>query len=99
MTKSKINYYFQRYLACVERYGTRAINQCYAHPSIYKRRAEHSISAECYHNGGWAYSVITYNAQMFTCGYLYQKVDPATGEYVGVFFKVHTPTDSGEIQL
>lgn len=90
MKTSKVQSYYERYLYAVRNYGYRAINLCYKTPSSRKINAEARIATEFYTRGGYGYTVISYNSQMFTCGYLYQR----NGE---TYFVIHTPTDYGEM--
>jgi hypothetical protein len=86
MKLSKAHSYYERYLYVVRNYGYRTVNLCYKAPSPRKINAEAIIATELYRKGGYGYTVISYNAQMFTCGYLYQH-NGAT------YFVIHTPTD------
>lgn len=88
MKLSKAHFYYGRYLDAVRRYGYRTVSLCYKTPSTSKINAEVRIATEVYRKGGYGYTVISYNAQMFTCGYLYQH-NGAT------YFVIHTPTDRG----
>lgn len=55
-------------------------------------RAEKAIINEIYSKGGYGYSVISYNTNMFTCGYLFNR----DGE---LWFAVHTPSYYGEMKV
>lgn len=88
MKLSKARYYYERYLDAVRKYGYRTVSLCYKSPSVSKINAEALIATEFYRNGGYSYTVISYNIQMFTCGYLYQR-NGAT------YFVIHTPTYRG----
>lgn len=88
MKLSKARSYYARYLDVVRNYGYRTVSLCYQRPSDSKINAEARIATEVYRNGGYGYTVISYNVQMFTCGYLYEH-NGAT------YFVIHTPTERG----
>lgn len=93
MKTSQVKAYYERYLYAVRQYGCRSLNNCYKNPSWAKVKAEREIIKECYNDkGGYGYSVISYNINMFTCGYLFNR----DGE---LWFAVHTPTNYGEMKV
>lgn len=93
MKTSRVKAYYQDYMRAVEKYGCRTLNNCYKNPSWAKLKAEREIIKECYNDkGGYGYSVISYNTNMFTCGYLFNR----DGE---LWFAVHTPSYYGEIKV
>ena len=92
MKTSRVKEYYQHYMRAVNYYGHRYISDCYKNPSCAKIRAEREIVEECINKGGYAYSVITHNTSIFTCGYLFRK----DGE---LWFAVHTPTNYEEIKV
>lgn len=92
MKASKVQYYYERYIHAIRNYGYRTVNLCYKKPSARKINAERVIAGEYYRKRGYGYTVISYNAHMFTCGYLYQR----KGE---TYFVIHTPTGSGIMKV
>lgn len=92
MKTSQVKAYYERYMYAVNKYGCRCICDCYKNPSFAKMRAERKIDDEMYNKCGYAYSVISYNTSIFTCGYLFRK----DGE---VWFAVHTPSYYGEMKV
>ena len=84
--------YYERYMRAVNKYGYRHLSDCYKNPSGAKIRAEREIVNEIYSKGGYAYSVISYNTSIFTCGYLFKR----NGE---LWFVVHTPRYYGEMKV
>lgn len=88
MNELKARAYYARYQDVIMRHGNRCVKDCYKNPSQRKKYAENRIAMEVYENGGYGYTVISYNTHMFTCGYLYQH-DGAT------YFVIHTPTGRG----
>ncbi len=92
MKQSQLQAYYVRYRGAINTYGYRRLRRCYLNPSPYKCAAENSIFDEMFNNLGYGYTVISYNAQMFTCGYLFSR----DGE---TWFCAHTPTDKGEMKL
>lgn len=91
MTKARKNYYKEIYKSKAGEYSR--VRDVYGRPSFYKERAEEIIMMEMRGNYGYGYKVLTHNAQMFTCGYVY---DDADGNTILV---VHTPSDRVEIEL
>ena len=92
MKTSRVKAYYQDYMWAVNKYGYRYLSDCYKNPSWAKIKAERDIVKECYNKGGYAYSVISYNTSIFTCGYLFNR----DGE---VWFAVHTPSYYGEMKV
>lgn len=92
MKTSRVKAYYQDYMRAVNYYGHRKVSDCYNKPSWAKIRAEREIVEECINKGGYAYSVISYNTSIFTCGYLFRK----DGE---LWFAVHTPSYYGEMKV
>ena len=92
MKTSQVKSYYERYMCAVKYYGNRHISDCYKKPSCAKMDAEIAIENEIYSKGGYGYSVITYNTNMFTCGYLFMR----DGE---LWFAVHTPSYYGEMKV
>lgn len=92
MKTSRVKTYYQDYMRAVNKYGYRYLFDCYKNPSGAKESAERAIIYECCNKGGYGYSVISYNTNMFTCGYLFKR----NGE---LWFTVHTPTNYGEMKV
>ena len=92
MKTSQVKSYYERYKYAVSKHGYRGILDCYKTASWAKIKAERDIVTECYKKGGYAYSVISYNTSIFTCGYLFNK----DGE---LWFAVHTPSYYGEMKV
>ena len=92
MKTPQVKSYYERYKYAVSKHGYRGIFDCYNNPSWAKIKAERDIVTECYKKGGYAYSVISYNTSIFTCGYLFNK----DGE---LWFAVHTPSYYGEMKV
>ena len=92
MKTSRVKAYYQDYMWAVNKYGYRHLSDCYKNPSCAKMRAERAIANEIYSKDGYGYSVISYNTNMFTCGYLFRK----DGE---LWFAVHTPSYYGEMKV
>ena len=92
MKTSQVKHYYVRYRNEVNYYGYRSIFDCYKNPSCAKMSAERAIIDEMCSKDGYGYSVISYNAQMFTCGYLFKK----DGE---LWFAVETPMYYGEMKV
>lgn len=91
MTEARKNYYKEIYESKAGQYSR--VRDVYGKPSYYKERAEETIMMEMRRNHGYGYKVLTHNAQMFTCGYAYDRADGNT------ILVVHTPTDRVEIEL
>lgn len=92
MKTSQVKSYYERYKYAVNKYGYRYLYDCYKNPSCAKMRAERAIANEIYSKDGYGYSVISYNTNMFTCGYLFNR----DGE---LWFAVHTPSYYGEMKV
>lgn len=92
MKTSRVKAYYQDYMRAVNYYGHRTVSDCYKSPSWAKLRAEKEIVDEICNKGGYAYSVISYNTSIFTCGYLFKR----NGE---LWFAVHTPSYYGETKV
>lgn len=92
MKTSQVKAYYESYRRAVSKHGYRGIFDCYNNPSWAKIKAERDIVTECYKKGGYAYSVISYNTSIFTCGYLFNR----DGE---LWFAVHTPSYYGEMKV
>lgn len=92
MKTSRAKAYYQDYMYAVNKYGYRHLSDCYKKPSYAKVNAERAIAYRMYIRDGYGYSVISYNTNMFTCGYLFNR----DGE---LWFAVHTPIDCGEIKV
>lgn len=92
MKTSRVKGYYQDYMRAVNRYGYRRICDCYKKPSRAKVYAEEAIDNELYSRDGYGYSVISYNTNMFTCGYLFNR----DGQ---LWFAVHTPSHYGEMKV
>ena len=92
MKTSRVKEYYQSYLSAINYYGYREVNDCYKNPSRAKAEAERAIIFWMHIRGGYGYSVISYNTNMFTCGYLFKR----DGE---LWFVVHTPKFYGEMKV
>ena len=92
MKVSRVNEYYGYYMRAVNYYGHRRLSDCYKNPSCAKMSAERAIIDEMCSKGGYGYSVITYNSNIFTCGYLFNR----DGE---LWFVIHTPTKYGEMKV
>lgn len=86
MNGRQIRYYFDRYTYNVGLMGFRSIDDCYLKPSNIKR----AIWNEYTHKK--CVSVITYNVNLFTLGYL-------SKEGNDYFFNVVTKSGSGKLLL
>ena len=92
MKTSQVKSYYERYKYAVNKYGYRYICDCYNNPSGAKMSAERAIENEIYSKDGYGYSVISFNTNMFTCGYIFRKDDEQ-------WFAVHTPRHYGEMKV
>ena len=92
MTKSKVREYWERYVFNVGCHGTRQLHDVYGKASDAKQEAWNQIAKECANKNGSKLSVITYNTMHFTVGYMHIHGDKLT-------FCVHTPTDSGTMEI
>ena len=92
MKTSQVRAYYERYMDEFSKHGRRYVSDCYKNPSCAKIKAEREIVKECYNKDGYAYSVISYNTSIFTCGYMFRKGND-------LWFAVHTPSDYGEMRV
>lgn len=92
MTKGKVRVYWERYVFNVGCHGIRQLSDVYNKWSDAKQKAWNQIAKECASKNGSKLSVITYSVCRFTVGYIYIHDDKLT-------FCVHTPTDSGTMEL
>ena len=92
METSVVKEYYQDYKRAVNKYGYRHLSDCYKNPSWAKVSAEIEIANEIFGRGGYDYSIISYNRNMFTCGYIFNR----DGE---LWFAVHTPSYYGEMKV
>ena len=92
MTKNKVREYWERYVFNVGCHGVRQLNNVYNKWSDVKQNAWDQIAKECADRNGFKLSVITYTMQRYTVGYMYKDGDK-------LMFRVHTSTDSGEMEL
>lgn len=92
MTKSKVREYWERYVFNVGCHGTRQLRNVYNRWSDAKQEAWDQIAKERVNRSGFKLSVITYSIMYFTVGYIYIHDNKLT-------FCVHTPTDSGTMEL
>ena len=92
MTKSKVREYWERYVFNVGCNGVRQLYDVYGKYSDTKQEAWNQIAKECTDKNGFKLSVIKYNAQYYTAGYMYKEGNR-------LMFCVHTPTDSGTMEL
>ena len=66
MTKKQLKAKYTEYLAT----PSRCVEDVYVRPSTAKRRAEREIINYLVDQDGYGYRVMSYNAQMFTAGYI-----------------------------
>lgn len=92
MTKHTVREYWERYVFNVGCNGPRQLHDVYNKCSDAKQEAWNQIAKECADRHGFKLSVITYSVQYFTAGYMYKDGDK-------LMFRVHTPTDSGTMEL
>ena len=92
MTKSKVREYWERYVSKVGCHGPRQLNNVYNKWSDAKQEVWDQIAKECADRNGFKLSVITYNVQYYTAGYMYKDGDK-------LMFCVHTSSDSGTMEL
>ena len=88
MTKKQLKAKYQQYLKAPYRY----VGDVYVCPSDNKLRAELNIIAYMVDHNGYGYRVMTYNAQMFTAGYIIHNEK-------GKFFAYETPYNRYALQL
>lgn len=86
LTKRQIADYYRRWL----RLPTRDLDDVYGRYSTAKHRAWRDCERRCAEKNGYCLSVITYNTNVFTAGFMYE------GE-AGKMFYVITPSYTGEI--
>lgn len=92
MTGSKVREYWERYVFNVGCHGVRHLSNVYDKWSNTKQEAWDQIAAECSYKNGFKLSVITYSCKYYTVGFMYKDGDK-------LMFRVHTPTDSGTMEL
>ncbi len=92
MIKSKVREYWERYVFNVGCHGVRRLGDVYNKYSDAKQEAWNQIVVEYALNHGFKLSVITYSQMYFTAGFMYKNGDK-------LMFRVHTPTDSGTMEL
>ena len=92
MIKSKVREYWERYVFNVGCHGVRHLHDVYNKFSDIKKEVWNQIATECTNNNGFKLSVITCNQKYFTVGYMYKDGDK-------LMFRVHTPSDSGTMEL
>lgn len=92
MIKSKVREYWERYVFNVGCNGVRQLHDVYGKCSAAKQEAWNRIAKECADRNGFKLSVITYNAQYYTVGYMYKEGDK-------LMFCIHTSADSGIMEL
>lgn len=92
MLKSRVREYWERYVFNVGCDGIRHLSDVYGKHSTKKQIAWNQIAEECTNNHGFKLSVITYNSMYYTVGYMYKEGDK-------LMFRVHTPSDSGTMEL
>lgn len=92
MQKSKVREYWERYVFNVGCHGPRHLNGVYGKWSDAKQNVWDYIAKECADRNGFKLSVITYDVQRFTVGYMYKEGDK-------LMFCVHTPTEYGTMEL
>lgn len=92
MQKSKVREYWERYVSNVCYHGPRQLHDVYNEWSDTKQNAWDQIAKECTDRNGFKLSIITYNAQYYTVGYMYKEGDK-------LMFCVHTSTKYGTMEL
>lgn len=92
VTKHIVREYWERYVFNVGCHGPRQLHDVYNKWSNTKQVAWNQIAKECTDRNGFKLSVITYNVQYFTAGYMYKDGDI-------LMFCFHTPTDSGIMEI
>ena len=92
VTKHIVREYWERYVFNVGCHGPRQLHDVYNKWSNTKQVAWNQIAKECADINGFKLSVITYNVQYFTAGYMYKDDDK-------LMFRVHTSTDSGTMEI
>ena len=84
--------YWERYVFNVGCHGIRHLSDVYGKWSAAKQEAWDKIAKECADRNGFKLSVISYNVQYFTAGYMYKDGDK-------LMFRVHTSMRSGTMEL
>lgn len=69
------------------------LSECYVRYSEAKERAYRRCHNICYEMNGWGFRIMSYNSQMFTCGWLYE--DKETGV---IMLNVETAYNSYQIE-
>lgn len=75
-----------RYIDTYDRSSLYSLDDCYTNFSAAKQRAWNWCINRMLELDGWGMKILTYNTNMFTCGFLYE--DKATGV---IRFVVETP--------
>lgn len=92
MQNNNVREYWERYVFNVGCRGVKQLHDVYNKWSDAKQEAWDQIAKECADRNGFKLSVITYSVHFFTVGYMYKDGDK-------LMFQVHTPTDSGTMEL
>lgn len=61
----------ESYRRALNMYGYRMVDDCYSRPSVSKELAENRIWNKMSERNGYGYTVVSYNAMVFTCAYLF----------------------------
>ena len=89
MTKNQLRAKYQEFLKAPIRY----VKDVYAHPSIYKQRAENDIIYCMRDSDGYGYRVMSHNAQMFTVGYIIRNDEGKLFVYETAQHRYYLPLD------
>ena len=92
MTKSKVREYWERYVFNVGCNGPRQLHDVYNKCSDVKQNVWDQITKECADRNGFKLSVITYNIQYYTVGYMYKDGNK-------LMFCAHTSYGYGTMEL
>ena len=92
MTNHIVREYWERYVFNVGCRGPRQLHDVYNKCSDAKQIAWDQIAKECADRNGFKLSIISYSQIYYTAGYMYKDGDK-------LMFRVHTPTDSGTMEL
>ena len=92
MTNHIVREYWERYVFNVGCRGTKQLHDVYNKCSDTKQEAWNQIAKECADRNGFKLSIISYSQIYYTAGYMYKDGDK-------LMFRVHTPTDSGTMEL
>lgn len=92
MAKRIVREYWERYVFSIGCRGTKQLYDVYNKCSDAKQEAWNQIAKECADRHGFKLSVITYNVQYFTAGYMYKDGDK-------LMFCFHAPISSGTMEL